>query len=96
MPLATGQHTVLVFKKIQFLGNWTRYSGVDQIIYTGNNARPTMRVVVESYTGTMETYFFALEQGDDVWVSYGGDAQVHIPRLCVKVVPGDVTNCSGK
>jgi hypothetical protein len=95
VPLATGQHTVLVFKKIQFLGNWTRSTGASQIIYTGN-ARPTMRVVVESYAATMVTYFFTLQPGDDVWVLYGGDAQVHVPRLCLKSVPGDVTSCSGK
>ena len=95
MPLATGQHTVLVFKKIQFLGNWTRMNGVDAIIYEANS-RPTMKVVTESYTGVMMTYFFTLKPGDDVWVMYGGDAQVHIPTLCQKSAPGDQTTCGGK
>jgi hypothetical protein len=94
MALAKGQHTVLVFKKIQFLGNWTRLNGASAIIYEAN-ARPTMKVVTESYTGAMTTYFFTLQQGDEVWVMYGGDAQVHIPRLCLKSVRGDVTTCTG-
>ena len=95
MPLATGQHTILVFKKIHFLGNWTRMNGANAIIYEANT-RPTMRVVTESYAGAMMTYFFTLKPGDDVWVMYGGDAQVHIPALCQKTAPGDVTTCSGR
>lgn len=94
MPLATGQHTVLIFKKILFLGNWTRMNGADAIIYEANT-KPTMQVVAESPTGAVTTYFFALKPGDDVWVMYGGDAQVHIPALCQKSAPGDVTKCSG-
>jgi hypothetical protein len=95
MPLATGQHTVLVFKKIQFLGSWTRFNGASGIIYTANT-RPTMRVVVDTYSGALQTYFFTLKPADDVWVMYGGDAQVHIPALCQKSAPGDLTTCGGK
>ena len=65
-------------------------NGVDAIIYEANS-RPTMKVVTESYTGVMMTYFFTLKPGDDVWVMYGGDAQVHIPALCQKSAPGDQT-----
>ena len=65
MPSATGQHTVLVFKKIQFLGSWTRSNGANQVIYTAAS-KPTMRVVFESYAGTMTTYFFTLQPRDEV------------------------------
>jgi hypothetical protein len=60
MGLATGSHTVLVFKETQFLGNWTRWSGTNAIGYTANGRRNWLLVVVEGATGTMATYFLSL------------------------------------
>jgi hypothetical protein len=92
MPLATGAHTVLVFKEIQFPGNWTRWSGTQMIGYTANGRRNQLLVVVESATGVMTTFFFIVPPGLDVWIV---DDVVHIPVLCVKSVPGRATKCQG-
>jgi hypothetical protein len=92
--LARGSQTVLVFKEIQFLGDWTRNNGANAIIYTANK-RAKLIVLVENHAGTNVTYSFNLNANDDVWVCYGGDAQVHIPALCVKSQPGDQIKCTG-
>jgi hypothetical protein len=94
MALATGQHTFLVFKKIQFLGSWTRLNGASGIIYAANT-RHTMRVVVDTYSGAMETYFFTLKPADEVGHVRRRRAGSH-PALCQKSAPGDVTTCSGR
>ena len=92
--LTTGSQTVLVFKEIQFLGDWTRVNGVNVIIYTPNkNAK--LIVLVENHAGNNVTYYFAVKANNDVWVCYGGDAQVHIPALCLRSQPGDQIRCQG-
>lgn len=92
MALAEGQHTVLVFKQLQFRGSWTRMNGANAIIYTADS-RPKLIVVTEDRAGHNVTYMFAPRVGDDVWVTYGGDAQVHIPRLCVSFREGNLARC---
>jgi hypothetical protein len=92
MGLARGSHTVLVFKEIQFPGDWTRWSGTQMVGYTGNGRRNQILVVVEGPTGVMTTYFFVVPQDSDVWVL---DNVVHIPALCSKSVPGNATRCRG-
>ena len=92
--LATGSQTVLVFKEIQFTGDWTRSNGANAILYTANkNAK--LIVLVENHAGSNVTYYFDVKASDDVWVCYGGDAQVHIPRLCLKGEAGDQIKCGG-
>jgi uncharacterized protein (UPF0333 family) len=90
--LTTGSQTVLVFKEIQFLGDWTRANGANVIIYTPNK-NAELIVLVENYAGNNVTYYFTVKANNDVWVSYGGDAQVHIPALCLKSQPGDQIRC---
>ena len=90
--LTTGSQTVLVFKEIQFFGDWTRVNGVNIIIYMPNkNAK--LIVLVENHAGNNVTYYFAVKANNDVWVYYGGDAQVHIPALCLRSQPGDQIRC---
>jgi hypothetical protein len=90
--LAKGQHTVLVFKLIQFFGDWTRFNGANAIIYTANLPSKVV-VVTEDHAGNNVTYSFTLEESIDVWVCYGGDAQVHIPAICQDRQPGDEIKC---
>lgn len=92
--LASGSQTVLIFKEIQFLGDWTRFNGANAIIYTANK-KATLIVLVENRAGNNVTYYFNVMANDDVWVCYGGDAQVHIPAICVKSQPGDQIKCRG-
>ncbi len=93
MPLARGQHTVMVFRYMQFLGDWTRFSGVNQIIYSAD-APGELLVVADDGKGNPITYVFNLSVGSEVWVSLD-ENQVHIPTLCVKSEPGDKTKCRG-
>jgi hypothetical protein len=90
MPLATGPQTVLVFKHIQFLGNWTRWSGVSLIGYTANRSAQLL-VVAEDETGAKTTYWFKVTN-QDVWVI---EDVAHIPAICLRSVPGDHTKCRG-
>ena len=92
--LATGSQTVLVFKEIQFLGDWTRGNGANAIIYTPNK-KGEIVVLVENHAGNNVTYYFVVNANNDVWVCYGGDAQVHIPALCLRSTPGDHIRCQG-
>ena len=90
--LARGSHTVLVFKAIQFFGDWTRSNGANEIIYTVNRGGKLV-VLVEDHAGNNVSYYFTLKPNDDVWVCYGGDAQVHIPALCLKSMRGNQIKC---
>ena len=90
MPLATGPQTVLVFKHIQFLGSWTRWSGVNLIGYTPNRSAQLL-VVAEDATGAKTTYWFKVTN-EDVWVI---EDVVHIPAICFRSAPGDRTKCRG-
>jgi len=92
--LTTGSQTVLVFKEIQFLGDWTRINGANSIIYTSNKTAKLI-VLVENHAGNNVTYYFVVKPNNDVWVFYGGDAQVHIPALCLTSKPGDQIKCQG-
>lgn len=47
MPLARGQHTVLVFKHLQFQGDWTRMNLVSCIGYEAHKTGMLI-VVVEN------------------------------------------------
>jgi len=90
MALVTGNHSVLVFKHMQFIGQWTRWSGTNAIGYTPTGARNQLIVVVEAPTGTLTTYYFLVPRDQDVWVV---EDVVHIPALCQKKSPGDTTRC---
>jgi hypothetical protein len=96
-----GSQTVLVFKELEFVGDWSRSFGANAITYTPQRSAKLV-VLVEDHGGNNITYYFALgpafkagvKTHDDVWVCYGGDAQVHIPALCLKSEPGDHIRCS--
>jgi hypothetical protein len=92
MSLVTGPHTVLVFKKIQFQGQWTRWSGTTIIGYTPTDDKDTLLVVVEKAPGQFITYWFRVAKGLDVWVGEG-QSVVHIPALCIKSEDKDAIVC---
>jgi hypothetical protein len=79
--LEVGSHTVLVFVKLQFLGQWTRWSGIQFIGYTSGKAAQLL-VVTD----------FKLDPAQDVWVE---EDVVHIPAICLKSAPGDQARCRG-
>ena len=90
MPLVTGSHSALVFTRLQFLGqDWTRYSGVSEIIYTPNSDQELV-VVTESETGLPTTFWFRVSARDDVWVV---NNVVHIPAICLRSAEGDQSKC---
>ena len=90
MPLVTGSHSALVFKRLQFLGqDWTRYSGVSEIMYSPNTDEELV-VVTESETGAYTTFWFRVKAGNDVWVI---DNVVHIPAICLRSASGDESKC---
>jgi hypothetical protein len=90
VPLVTGSHSALVFKRLQFLGqDWTRFSGVSEIIYTPNTDEELV-VVTESETGAYTTFWFRVKAGNDVWVIKN---VVHIPAICLRSASGDESKC---
>lgn len=90
MPLVTGSHSALVFTRLQFLGqDWTRYSGVSEIIYTPNSDQELV-VVTEGETGVSTTFWFRVSARDDVWVV---NNVVHIPAICLRSAEGDQSKC---
>lgn len=89
--IEVGSHTVLVFVKLQFLGQWSRFSGPDMVAY--QTAKPGQMVVVtEDENAAKTTYWFNLAAGHEVWVD---EDVVHIPAICLKSAPGDQTRCRG-
>ena len=90
MPLVTGSHSALIFKRLQFLGqDWTRFSGPSEIIYTPNTDQELV-VVTESETGAYTTFWFRVKAGNDVWVIHN---VVHIPAICLRSASGDESKC---
>jgi len=90
--LEVGSHTVLVFVKLHFLGQWTRWSGAsDTIGYTSGRSAQLL-VVTEDESAAKTTYWFRLAAGHDVWVD---DDVVHVPAICFKSAPGDQARCQG-
>ncbi len=87
-----GSHTVLVYVKLQVLGQWMRLNGAAQIIYQVNAKLGQLLVVTEDENSAKTTYWFSLQAGHEVWVT--GD-EVHIPALCIKSAEGDQTRCRG-
>jgi hypothetical protein len=88
----TGSQTVLVFRQIQFLGDWARGSGTNAIFYTANKNGKV--VVLVERAGNNVTYYFNLKANQEVWVDCG-DTQVHIPALCARSQDGDHIECRG-
>ena len=88
-----GNQTVIIFKHLQFRGQWKRTFPIAGTSYEA--AKPAQLIVVEEdKAGTNVTYWFKLKPADEVFVSYA-DSQVHIPALCVKSAPGDQIRCGG-
>ena len=86
-----GDQTVIIFKHMQFLGEWKRTFPLYDVSYEA--LRPARLVVVEeNFAGNDVTYWFKLKASDEVFVSYS-DSQVHIPALCTKSEPGDKIKC---
>ena len=76
--IEVGAHTVLVFVKMQFQGQWSRFSLMQQM------------VVTEDENAAKTTYWFKLATGHEVWVL---EDVVHIPAICIRSVPGDQIRC---
>ena len=86
-----GDQTVIVFKHIQFVGQWKRTFPLYGMSYEA--LRPAQVIVVEEVSaGINVTYWFKLKTRDEVFVSYS-DSQVHIPASCAKSVAGNDTKC---
>lgn len=86
-----GNQTVIVFKHLQFGGEWKRTFLISTMSYEA--LKPAQLVVVEENSaGNNVTYWFELKASDEVLVSYS-DSQVHIPALCIKSAPGDLIKC---
>jgi len=63
VPLVTGSHSTLVFRRLQFLGqDWTRSTGPIEIMYTPNTDQEVV-VVTEGETGAHTTFWFRVECG---------------------------------
>ncbi len=60
--IEVGSHTVLVFVKMQFLGQWSRFSGTQQIAYNVEKAAQLI-VVTEDENAAKTTYWFKLDRG---------------------------------
>ena len=79
MALATGAHSVLVFEKIKFNGDWTRGGGANMMVYTSNIPRCEVLVLVVDRAGTYMTHRFSnMPKGVEVWIDYNENV-VHIP-----------------
>jgi hypothetical protein len=89
--IEVGAHTALVFVKMQFQGQWSRFSLVQQIGYDVNRGG-LLLVVTEDENAAKTTYWFKLAAGHEVWVL---EDVVHIPAICVKSAPGDQIRCGG-
>lgn len=89
--IEVGSHTVLVFVKLQFLGQWSRFSAAQAISYQVAKAGQLL-VVTEDENAAKTTYWFRLNEGHEVWVI---EDVVHIPALCQKSAPGDQARCRG-
>ena len=86
-----GDQTVIIFKHIQFVGQWKRTFPLYGMSYEA--LRPAQVIVVEEVSaGSNVTYWFKLKARDEVFVSYS-DSQVHIPAPCAKSAPGNQTHC---
>ena len=89
-----GNQSVIIFKHMQFIGEWKRTFPLYGVSYEA--LRPAQLVVVEeNRAGNNVTYWFKLKTSDEVFVSYG-DSQVHIPALCTKSAPGDQVKCGSR
>ncbi len=72
-------------------GQWSRFSGAQQIAYNVEKTGQLM-VVTEDENAAKTTYWFRLERGHEVWVV---EDVVHIPAICIKSAPGDQIKCRG-
>lgn len=89
--IETGSHTVLVFVKVQFQGQWSRFSLVQTLGYDVVKGGQLL-VVTEDENAAKTTFWFTLQSGHEVWIT---DDIIHIPALCLKSAPGDYTKCRG-
>ncbi|HET7536392.1 MAG TPA: hypothetical protein VFJ90_08055 [Candidatus Didemnitutus sp.] len=89
--MATTGYTVVVFKHIQFQGNWSRSIGTDCVVYTATVPQnAVVYILAEDHAGHNVTYAFVSKGREwPVYVYYGGDAQAHIPVLYREVKDGN-------
>jgi len=87
-----GAQTVIIFKHLQFQGEWKRTFPLYGMSYEA--LKPAQLLVVEESAGNLVTYWFDLKMNDEVYVIYS-DSQVHIPAICVKSSKGDQIKCKG-
>jgi len=88
-----GSQTVIIFKHLQFIGEWKRTFPLYGMSYEALKPAELL-VMEESSDGTQVTYWFKLKTNDEVYVIYD-DSQVHIPAICTKSVKGNQIKCKG-
>jgi hypothetical protein len=91
MALATGEHTILEFIRVQCLGDWARWSGTQMIGYTPHKDGQVV-VVTQDNQGAKTTYWFKVRSGKDVWVQEYLSI-IHVPAICSKSASGDKAGC---
>jgi hypothetical protein len=84
------------FVMLDFDEHWKRTPMITSYAYTQYKAtapRAELVVTSEGPTGTMTTYRYELEKGEEVVVF---DQVVHTPAHCVTKHPGNTISCSQK
>jgi hypothetical protein len=87
-----GNHTVLVFRQIQFHGDWSRAFGAESLITYTPQKKAAVLVLSEAEPGVWLTYLFEFDAGHDVCVS-SAENEVYLPGLCVGAVRGNFLRC---
>ena len=91
MPRAeAGQHTLLTFRAMQLLGDWTRTFPTLGLAYEAKKNGNQALVAIDYNDGKVVTIFFKLRKGDVIIVV---NDVVHIPATCIKRVRGAATKC---
>jgi hypothetical protein len=81
------------FVDIDFSATFDRLAlvtGYAQVRYTATGAPSRLQVVMEAPTGTLTTFLFEVNRGEEVLVI---DQVVHITAHCVKQEPGNTIRC---
>jgi len=88
------EFTVLIFEKIQFIGDWVGVFSPDKLVVAYQPLVATGKVLVVTETPGIgvQTYEFIVPQPQNVIVSTQKN-MVEFPVTCKVKVTGDVTKC---
>ena len=87
----TGNHTILIFRQIQFYGDWSRGFPPNDHRYTPEK-KAYVLVLADWLPGITATYVFVLDAGQEVVTTYG-ENQMHLPGHCLGVLRGNYLRC---